>query len=131
MDTKNDKLFIEPTSKTLKVVLDKQTGKFVFSGRCLPEDAKEFFNPILNWIKEYFKDPNVTTIVNFDIRYYNSTSSKMLLDMLHIYKDAINKGNNVIIQWEYDKDDEEMKQAGNDFADIVGIPIELNSIDFV
>ena len=131
MITNTDKLFIEPTSKTLKIVLDKQTGKFLFSGRSLPEDSKEFFYPILDWIKEYFKDPNVTTVITFDIRYYNSASSKILLDILLIFKAEINKGNHLIIVWEYEKDDEEMKQAGSDFADFVGIPIELSCIDFV
>ncbi len=44
MDDSN-KLFIEPTSKTLKVDLDKQTGKFVFSGRCLPEGTCSLYSP--------------------------------------------------------------------------------------
>ena len=112
-------LIIDSTSKTLKVVLDKNTGEFIFTGRSLPEDAKEFFQPVLSWIKDYFKDPNVTTSVVFDIRYYNSSTSKMILDMLHIFKAEIEKGNNIIISWEYDKDDEEMNQAGSDFADVV------------
>ena len=124
-------LIIDSTSKTLKVVLDKNTGEFLFTGRSLPEDAKEFFKPVLDWIEVYFKEPNVTTLIVFDIRYCNSSSSKMILDMLHIFKAEIEKGNNLIIRWEYDRDDEEMKQAGSDFSDIVGIPIELRCTDFV
>jgi len=121
---------IEETSKTLNVKLDAQTGEFIFSGRCLPEDAKEFFSPILVWLKKYFMDPNVTTIVVFDIRYYNSSSSKLILDILYVLKEAIANGNNIIIRWEYDIDDEEMKQAGSDFADMVGIEIDMQSHDF-
>jgi len=127
----SDRFFVEETSKSLKVVLDKNIGELRFSGRSLPEDAKEFFKPIIDWINEYFKDPNVTTMVDFDIRYYNSASSKMILDLLYVFKTQIDKGLNVIIQWEYDKDDEEMKQAGSDFSELVGIPIELKCTDFV
>ncbi|NOZ48135.1 MAG: DUF1987 domain-containing protein [Chlorobi bacterium] len=57
-----DRYFVESTSKTPKIDLDKNTGELKIIGRSLPEDAKEFYKPVLKWLDYYFQSPNVTTI---------------------------------------------------------------------
>ncbi|NOZ48134.1 MAG: DUF1987 domain-containing protein [Chlorobi bacterium] len=54
----------------------------------------------------------------------------MILDILYRLKKSFDTGLNIIINWEYDKNDEDMKFAGKDFADLVGIPINLKNIDY-
>ena len=56
-------------------------NKFLFSGKSLPEDVKEFYDPILSWLKEYKNDPNEETTFVMRMEYFNTASSKMILEM--------------------------------------------------
>ena len=60
-----EKVEIPGTSDTPKVALDRNSGKFSFSGRSLPQNPKEFYNPILNWISAYSKQPQKETHLVF------------------------------------------------------------------
>ena len=39
-------------------------------------------------------------------------------------EDLHNKGNEVLIKWYFPEDDEDMQEAGNEYADIVEVPFE-------
>ena len=71
----------EGTEDTPKVVLDPSAGTFEISGRSLPEDVNEFYEPILNWLEEYTENPNNETYFVFKLEYFNTASSKMILDI--------------------------------------------------
>ncbi|NOZ48133.1 MAG: DUF1987 domain-containing protein [Chlorobi bacterium] len=120
-----ESFFLDSTFKTPEVELDKQKNKFRISGRSLPENADEFYSTIHKWLEEYFISPNNKTTFTFSLNYYNTASSKMILEIFKILKRATEAGHNINIVWEYDKNDEEVKEEGNDFADIVGVPIEI------
>jgi hypothetical protein len=114
-------LSIEPTDETARVLLDKDRGVFEISGRSLPEDSADFFEPLLAWIKEYKKDPNASTDFVFKLDYFNTASSKFIQDMLALMEGI--PGVKVI--WYYFEDDESMEEAGNEFAEFVQIPFEF------
>ena len=77
-------LHIEENIATPKVILDKDKGQFEISGHSLPENVLEFYNPIIKWIEEYLKQPNKQTEFHFRLIYFNSSSSKIILDLLNI-----------------------------------------------
>jgi hypothetical protein len=118
-----DVLHYEGTDDTPKVILNKSTGVFEISGRSLPEDSAEFYEPILNWLIEYAKDPNPTTEFMFKLEYFNTASSKLILDVL-TKLEAID-GTSVI--WYYHEDDEDMSEAGEEFKDLVEIEFEFRT----
>lgn len=124
-----DNLRIRPTLKTPIVDFNIENGELFISGRSLPEDAREFYDPLKNWLQDYFHNMNSSTTFTFEIYYFNTASSKMILDIFYIIKDAIIKGNNVKIRWEYHVDDEEMLEAGEDYAAIIKEPFELCPVD--
>jgi hypothetical protein len=39
-------------------------------------------------------------------------------------EDLHNAGHEVLVKWHYPEDDEDMQEAGNEYADIVEIPFE-------
>lgn len=121
-------ILLEGSTDTPSVHLDKKSNQFVIKGSSMPEDVKEFYTPIMNWIDAYFESPNDVTPFVFEMVYFNTASSKMLLDMLYKLKDAIDDGYKVDIIWKYFEDDEEMMEAGEDFSEIVEMPIKLVSI---
>ena len=115
---------IQGTEDTPKVILDKDSEIFEISGRSLPEDVASFYEPILNWLDEYAESANSNTVFNFKLVYFNTASSKMLLDILMKLEEIHEGGNEVLIRWHYPEDDEDMEEAGEEYADIVDVPFE-------
>ena len=119
-----DNLNLEETQDTPKVTLNAAAGTFELSGRSLPEDSIEFFTPILNWIREYAKSPNPATVFVYKLEYFNTASSKLILDMLQTLKNIPG----IKIVWYYYEDDEEISDAGREFAEQVEIPFEFKTM---
>jgi hypothetical protein len=115
---------IKGTEDTPTVVLDAAEDVLEISGRSLPEDVSNFYGPILNWLSEYSKTPKPKTTFNFKLVYFNTASSKLILDILMKLEDLHKKGNEVLVKWYYPEDDEDMQEAGNEYADIVEVPFE-------
>ena len=115
---------IKGTEDTPNVVLDAADNVLEISGRSLPEDVSSFYGPILNWLADYSKTPNPKTVFNFKLVYFNTASSKLILDILMKLEDLHKKGNEVLIKWYFPEDDEDMQEAGNEYADIVEVPFE-------
>lgn len=113
------------TDESPEVVLDPSTGEFKFSGKSLPEDVKEFYLPILDWIEEYAKNPIDETVIEFKMEYFNSASSKQILDILERFAKINETGKKIKVNWLYIEDDEDMAEAGESYGDIVDIPFEI------
>lgn len=115
---------IKGTDDTPNVILDKENGRFEISGRSLPEDVNMFFEPIMEWIEDYAEDPLDKTIFDFKLEYFNTASSKVILDILLKFEEVIDSGKDVLVKWHYHEDEEDMLEAGEEYADIVEIPFE-------
>lgn len=115
---------IKGTEDTPSVTLDKEKGVFEIAGRSLPEDVSMFYEPILKWIDEYAQAPNPETVVTFKLEYFNTASSKVLLDVLLKFEEIMDNGNNVSVKWNYREDEDDMLEAGEEYADIVSIPFD-------
>lgn len=109
------------------VLLDKDNGKFEFSGKSLPEDVEEFYRPIIDWLDDYSEDPNEKTEVTFKMDYFNTASSKMLLDVMSKFEDIKENGHDVLIHWLYMEDDEDMQEAGEGYEELVEVPFDYGT----
>ncbi|MDD4747551.1 MAG: DUF1987 domain-containing protein [Salinivirgaceae bacterium] len=112
------------TDDTPSVTLDANNDLFEISGRSLPEDVAAFYEPILDWLDRYAEGPNDKTVFNFKLVYFNTASSKLLLDILLKLEEIFEAGNDVLIRWHFPDDDEDMEEAGEEYADIVEVPFE-------
>ncbi len=118
-------LKIESTHKTPKVYLDPEEGVFEISGRSIPEDSVGFYKPILEWLDEYGKNPNEKTEFKFELEYFNTSSSKNILELLKRLEEIYEKGHDVKVIWYYDEDDEDMEETGEDYQALLKVPVEL------
>ncbi|TAF33495.1 MAG: DUF1987 domain-containing protein [Cytophagales bacterium] len=114
---------LDGTEDTPKVILDKANGIFEVSGRSLPEDAADFYEPILKWLEEYAGAASAATKFKFKLEYFNTASSKLILDILSKLEDI--SGSTVI--WYYHEDDEDMQEAGEEFSELVDVPFEFQT----
>ena len=116
-------LNLEGAEDTPKIILDKKNGIFEISGRSLPEDSAEFYRPVLEWISGYAADANPATEFVFKLEYFNTASSKLILDVLSALEDI--KGMKIL--WYFHEDDEDMEEAGEEFSELVEIPFEFKT----
>lgn len=110
------------TDDTPGIVLDKEGNRFEFTGRAMPEDVVAFFQPILNWLDEYAEDANEKTVFDFRMTYFNTASSKIIMDILLKLEEMQDDGNEVEVNWYYPSDDEDMQEAGEEYEEIAEIP---------
>ncbi|MFB0924176.1 MAG: DUF1987 domain-containing protein, partial [Vicingaceae bacterium] len=80
-------LNIEATDETPKVILNPETHVFEFSGKSLPEDVTEFYNPLMEWLENYQESPGETTKAIFKMDYFNTATSKLILDILMLLEE--------------------------------------------
>ena len=131
-------LTIEPTEFSPEVLLDPDKNKFVISGESRPENAGKFYQQILKWLDDYYslrywKDTqfggdDAAAVFEFRFEYFNSTSAKFLLDILKKIKKYREDNVNVNVKWYYDEPDIDMKDSGEEFSKMTGMPFELISV---
>ena len=120
-----DSLAIEPSVKTPKVDFEISSGVLEVEGRSIPENSTEFYKPIFEWLDSYVASPSASTVFNFKLEYFNTSSSKCILDVLRKLEQLHKSGKNVVVNWYYEEDDEDMMEAGENYQRIVTVPIEL------
>ncbi len=125
-----NKLSLEASEYTPEVVLDAETNTIFFKGECRPENVSTFFDPIIQWFSD-LKSSNTTKplAVVFYLDYFNSSSAKYIMDIIFLIKEINDNGGNVDIIWKYDRDDEDVYEAGVEFEEISGVKFNYKAID--
>lgn len=121
-------LTIEGTAKTPNVKFDASQGFIEIKGRSIPENSIEFYKPLVDWLEEYGKTPAALTKVNIQLEYFNTSSSKCILDVFKKLESIYKSKNEVIINWYYEEDDEDMLEAGEDYESIIRVPFKMIEI---
>lgn len=119
------KLVITKTQNTPSVTFDPDSGRFDLDGRSIPENPGDFYDPIQQWLLDYFKEPAAKTTFNVNLDYVNSGSSKYLLGLFRIFKKQHNEGRNLEINWYYEEDDEAIESLGEHYLSILQIPFNM------
>lgn len=116
---------IAATIDTPEIILDKSTGEMTFSGRSLPEDVLKIYQPVQTWFKEYCQDPNPETEIVFNLDYYNSSTSRIIVKLLIETEKIHNHTSKVHILWYYRANDEVMKNRGLELKSVVNLPFDM------
>lgn len=119
---------IEESPKTPYIMMDPEKGAIEIKGRSIPENSVEFYKPLINWLTEYEQQEQKPTSVKFQLEYFNTSSSKCILDIFKHLESLHKKGWDINIAWCYDEDDEDMYESGEDYQSILSCPISLEKI---
>jgi hypothetical protein len=122
-------LRIEQTDDSPEVILDHEGSCFEITGKSLPEDVVNFYQPVLDWMEEYRKNPNPKTRMDFKLTYFNTASSKLILDILMILEEMKEEGKDVLVKWISLSSDEDMQEAGREYGEMVDVPFEYATYD--
>jgi hypothetical protein len=125
-----DALKIEGPPKTPTVNFDAANGVLLLKGRSIPENSIEFYKPIVDWLDKYSGNAKPQTAVNIQLEYFNTSSSKCILDVFKKLETIHNGGKSQItINWHYEEDDEDMLEAGEDYQAIINVPFKMVEIE--
>jgi len=123
-----ESLLIEGTAKTPNIRFDGNQGLIEIKGRSIPENSIEFYKPLVDWLDLYSQSPKQTTKVNIQLEYFNTSSSKCILDVFKKLESIHKSNREVVINWYYEEDDEDMLEAGEDYESIIRIPFKMIEI---
>ena len=123
------KVALEGSAKTPTVSFDPETGVMELKGRSIPENSIEFYKPVVDALDEYAKSPLEATKVNIQLEYFNTSSSKCILDLFKKLEGIQKEGKSVVINWHYEEDDEDMLEAGEDYQAIIKVPFEMIEVE--
>ena len=124
-----DALVVEASAKTPTINLDCNTGVLLFRGRSITENSIDFFEPIHNWVDRYCEQPKQETTLQIRLEYFNTSSSKCILDLLRKFEQLNKEKSKVTVEWFYETDDEDMEEAGEDYQAIVELPFSMIEVD--
>ncbi|MCB0794402.1 MAG: DUF1987 domain-containing protein [Flavobacteriales bacterium] len=121
-------LVIEGTNKTPSIHFDATTGRLEMRGRSIPENSIDFYKPLILWIDGYARSPKPRTVLHVQLEYFNTSSSKCILDLFKKLESIRTLGHDVLVNWHYEEDDEDMLEAGEDYQAIINIPFKMIQI---
>lgn len=105
--------------------LDPETGILVLGGTSLPENVFEVYLPVVSWLDKYLEDPNPKTEVRFQYEYLNTASSQMIMQLLERFLRLKDVCESFSIKWYYEKTDLDMREFGEELAELTMFPLEL------
>lgn len=120
-------LQLQATNTTPKVTLPSKGGDGSIEGNCYPENAFAFFEPVLSWLRNFRKDGGARMTISVKLDYFNTSSSKCLLDLFQYLQDANAEGAQFRVRWLYCQDDPDMRENGEEFAEGLTLPFEIKA----
>jgi hypothetical protein len=119
---------VEGSQSTPKITLDEKNGQFAFCGDSFPEDAHNFYQPIIDWISDYATNPRLFTLFEFKFRLLSTSSQKELINIFKVIE-IIAKSSAVAVRWQFLKDNEDSFNFGLEFSKLFNIDFNLVEFD--
>jgi len=120
-----ENFYMEGSDKIPTISFNAESGEMEISGKSIPENSANLYAPVMDWVDEYIKEPAEKTNFIIKLEYFNTSSSKYLLEIFRRFEELFKSGKQVSVQWYYELEDEDMQESGDDFRDILKIPVEL------
>ena len=121
-----DKLHIKATEVTPEVSFDATTGVLELKGKSFWENTQSFYAPVFAWLDSYAQQPAQSTVLSVQFEYFNTATAKTLVDLMRrLEKIGKESGKAVSVDWHFFVDDEDLQEAGEEYASLVSIPFNL------
>jgi hypothetical protein len=131
-------LIIESTELTPHIQFDPEQDLFEISGNSRPEDVRDFYGPVLEWLRVFLKedietgkrtyDTDHPFILKTNLSYFNSSSAKYLFDVMNFLNLLHINGSKVRIDWYFLAEDDDLRDAGSELSDMLEMPFNFIEI---
>jgi hypothetical protein len=123
--------FLEGSPKTPHVNFDPETGLLELKGRSIPGKFHRVLQAPDRLGGPICQGPRASTRLHVQLEYFNTSSSKCILDLFKKLELVRATGNEVLVLWHYEADDEDMLEAGEDYQQIINLPFKMIQIEEV
>jgi hypothetical protein len=119
-----DRLSIAATLSTPQIECDPALGRVRIGGESYPENTAEFYRPLLAWVRKHLAGGRGIE-VDFALIYLNTSSVKVMLDLLELLDDAYRQGQPVRVNWHYDAENPRALELAEEFQEDLGLRFNL------
>ena len=123
-----ERLHIERTDVSPEIIFDMEKMIFSISGRSMPENSEGFYEPVLNWIRDNFKDSDAEAVFDINLDYYNTGSFIRLMGLFNVLGDMNAEGKKFSVRWICEAEDEDNIADGESFKEVVKVPFHIIEI---
>ncbi len=121
-----ESLHIQQTKTSPEVILDTEQGFVEIIGESYPENAIAFYKHVFDWLNAAMNSKSKIQ-VKFQLDYFNTSSSKVIMDILDSLQKYHDQNGKVKVLWLYKEDDDDMQETGEEFSSDLSLPFELKS----
>lgn len=118
-------LIIEATKSTPYINFNAKKHELTMGGNSYPENTSNFFDDVLDWVNEYVEKNEKKTTINIKFNYFNTSTSKALLDIIDLFEEKFLKGIPVELNWYYTEENESIHESGEEFAEDISFPFNF------
>ena len=115
------------TTSTPYVLVEEEKGYMKMEGRCFHENIVTYFREINDWLDKYLKTDFVKFTFDNEINYFNSSTTKLIYNMLLKMNEYSTDKNKVVVNWITTENNDIMIECGEDFQEEMG-NLEFNII---
>ncbi|MCH2234675.1 MAG: DUF1987 domain-containing protein [Crocinitomicaceae bacterium] len=129
MDYKYETTLIHSTRKTPEIELNVEEGRIKIHGISIPENSKVFYDPLLNWVGDYLRNPKPETTLIIALRYMNSSTTMIINKILKALDQGIKTPNTLIFEWHYEEEDLEMYDVGQYYQELLQTNVVFKEVE--
>lgn len=119
------KLFIEQTKGSPRIDFDPESNTLVMQGQSYPENAFKFYEPVFKWVDDYLAGCKAATLIEVNLSYVNTSSSKCIMMLLEKFEEAYQNGMPLTLNWHYDVENESELECAEEFKEDVTFPFNI------
>ncbi|SDE62686.1 DUF1987 domain-containing protein [Rhodospira trueperi] len=113
-----DPIVIAATKRCPEISFDFAANTFLIKGESYPEDVNAFYAQIVDALEQHLANQKDATIrLDIELIYFNSSTAKVLMELFELMESSAARGNDVMISWQYEEDDDNMEELGREFAE--------------
>ncbi|WP_243546232.1 DUF1987 domain-containing protein [Pseudodesulfovibrio tunisiensis] len=114
------KYTVQGTKSSPFIDFDPTSGVFEIRGESYPENCSRFYTPMFDWLASYMDSaPRTRTELNMEVIYFNSSTSKVFMDLFDMLDNEAAKGRNIVVNWRYHEENEIAQECGEEFMEDV------------
>lgn len=120
-----EKIIIPKTKASPEVEFDHEKNILTIEGQSYPENAFKFYEPLFEWVDEYLQVCKEEIVININLSYINTSSSKCVMMLLERFEDACRGGCRLKLNWYYDLENESELECAEEFKEDTTFPFEI------
>ncbi len=120
-----ESLYIKATLNSPEISFDLEKREFIIEGQSILTEVQDFYAPVISWLDEFADNPGESLKFKFGLNYYNLSSAKRFMFIIYLLSKMRMRGCLVQIEWRFFKDDEFMKEFGEDLSENFDVPLTM------